>query len=61
MLEMGTSGLMSGEGKQPSANRLRSRALPRLYASSRRCALVLRDISPAMRSRSQPKSLGINR
>jgi len=34
MLEMGTSGLMSGEGKQPSANRLRSRALPRLYQIS---------------------------
>ena len=32
MLETGTSGLMSGEGKQPVANGSRSRALPRLYA-----------------------------
>src|SRR5260370_28295586 len=31
MLEMGTSGLMSGEGKQPAACRPRSSALPRLY------------------------------
>jgi len=38
MLEMGTSGLMSGEGKQPSANRLRSRALPRLYKMVAQCA-----------------------
>jgi len=32
MLETGTSGLMSGEGKQPAASRSRSSALPRLYA-----------------------------
>src|SRR5438067_12858320 len=32
MLETGTSGLMSGEGKPPVAIRSRSRALPRLYA-----------------------------
>src|ERR1039457_234740 len=32
MLEMGTSGLMSGEGKQPAASRSRPSALPRLYA-----------------------------
>ena len=31
MLEMGTSGLMSGEGKPPAASRPRSSALPRLY------------------------------
>ena len=31
MLEMGTSGLMSGEGKPPAACRPRSSALPRLY------------------------------
>jgi hypothetical protein len=30
MLETGTSGLMSGEGKPPAANRSRSSALPRL-------------------------------
>ena len=34
MLEMGLSGLMSGEGKQPAASRSRSSALPRLYARS---------------------------
>ena len=33
MLEMGLSGLMSGEGKQPAASRSRSSALPRLYRS----------------------------
>jgi hypothetical protein len=32
MPEMGLSGLMSGEGKQPAASRSRSSALPRLYA-----------------------------
>jgi len=32
MLETGTSGLMSGEGKPPAASRSRSSALPRLYA-----------------------------
>jgi hypothetical protein len=31
MLETGTSGLMSGEGKPPAASRSRSSALPRLY------------------------------
>src|ERR1022692_4871363 len=31
MLEMGTSGLMSGEGKQPAACRSRPSARPRLY------------------------------
>ena len=31
MLEMGTSGLMSGEGKPPAACRSRPSALPRLY------------------------------
>src|SRR6266567_6130049 len=31
MLEIGTSGLMSGEGKPPAAIRSRSSALPRLY------------------------------
>ncbi len=31
MLEMGLSGLMSGEGKPPAASRSRSSALPRLY------------------------------
>jgi hypothetical protein len=31
MPEMGLSGLMSGEGKQPAASRSRSSALPRLY------------------------------
>jgi hypothetical protein len=30
---MGTSGLMSGEGKPPAASRSRSSALPRLYTS----------------------------
>ena len=34
MLETGTSGLMSGDGKQPVTNRSRSSALPRLYAPS---------------------------
>ena len=33
MLETGTSGLMSGEGKPPAANRSRSSALPRLYGA----------------------------
>ena len=33
MLEMGMSGLMSGEGKPPAASRSRSSALPRLYVS----------------------------
>jgi len=33
MLETGTSGLMSGEGKPPAASRSRSSALPRLYLS----------------------------
>jgi DNA modification methylase len=32
MLEMGMSGLMSGEGKPPAASRPRLSALPRLYA-----------------------------
>ncbi len=32
MLEMGTSRLMSGEGKPPAASRPRSSALPRLYS-----------------------------
>jgi len=32
MPEMGTSGLMSGEGKPPAASRSRPSALPRLYA-----------------------------
>jgi hypothetical protein len=32
MLEMGTSGSMSGEGKPPAASRSRSSALPRLYS-----------------------------
>jgi hypothetical protein len=31
MLEMGTSGLMSGEGKQAGRSCTRNRALPRLY------------------------------
>src|SRR5580658_335503 len=31
MLQLGTSGLMSGEGKPPAASRFRSSALPRLY------------------------------
>src|ERR1035441_8055786 len=31
MLEMGTSSLMSGEGKPPAASRSRPSALPRLY------------------------------
>ena len=31
MLEMGTSGLMSGEGKRVGSSRFRYRALPRLY------------------------------
>jgi hypothetical protein len=31
MLETGTSGLMSGEGKPPAASRSRFSALPRLY------------------------------
>jgi hypothetical protein len=31
MLEMGSSGLMSGEGKRTVANWQRYRALPRLY------------------------------
>ena len=31
MLETGTSGLMSGEGKPPAASKLWSSALPRLY------------------------------
>ena len=35
MLEMGTSGLMSGEGKPPAASRSRSSALPRLYGLER--------------------------
>src|SRR5437762_13732858 len=35
MLETGTSGLMSGEGKPPVAIRSRSRALPRLYPGQR--------------------------
>src|SRR5580704_16265960 len=34
MLATGTSGLMSGEGKQPAASRPRCRALPRLYGHS---------------------------
>ena len=32
MLEMGTSGLMSGEGKRAGCSCTRNRALPRLYA-----------------------------
>jgi RND family efflux transporter MFP subunit len=35
MLEIGTSGLMSGEGKPPAAIRSRSSALPRLYPIDR--------------------------
>jgi len=35
MLEMGTSGLMSGEGKPPAACWFRSSALPRLYRCPR--------------------------
>ena len=31
MLEMGTSGLMSGEGKRVASGRRRHRVLPRLY------------------------------
>jgi len=34
MLEMGTSGLMSGEGKRVGSSRFRYRALPRLYAQT---------------------------
>jgi hypothetical protein len=33
MLEIGTSGLMSGEGKPPAASRSRFGALPRLYST----------------------------
>ena len=36
MLEMGMSGLMSGEGKPPAACRSRLSALPRLYPELRR-------------------------
>jgi len=42
MLEMGTSGLMSGEGKPPAASRSRSSALPRLYAELPDTVLLLR-------------------
>jgi len=38
MLETGTSGLMSGEGKPPAASRSRSSALPRLYADGQQTA-----------------------
>jgi hypothetical protein len=34
MLEMGLSGLMSGEGKPPAASRSRSSAFPRLYVGA---------------------------
>jgi hypothetical protein len=53
MLEMGMSGLMSGEGKQPAASRSRSSALPRLYASDGRVAGVAgttnRDRAPLLK------------
>jgi hypothetical protein len=49
MLETGTSGLMSGEGKQPAASRSRYNALPRLYAAGRHVREVAhtRGKSPA--------------
>ena len=47
MLETGTSGLMSGEGKPPVAIRSRSRALPRLYAMRQVLCFQLADVSRA--------------
>jgi hypothetical protein len=43
MLEMGTSGLMSGEGKRINAARLRHCALPRLYLRLAETNLHSRD------------------
>jgi hypothetical protein len=43
MLEMGTSGLMSGEGKRVASSKVGYRALPRLYAGAFASVLIARE------------------